>query len=144
MLIICFIYINDKNTEIYIRLHCLTIRMCIHAHIEICKISILKKVGSICSLLSLDVAHTHSFLRTETTSLPFHILLSMPHTVPIAKFLFNALIELMKKYKMMVIKSTVALWDINVTPFKRKLPKEGKWKWDEMGDWNWLYYWYYV
>ena len=99
MLIICFIYINDKNAEIYIRLHSLTIRMCIYAHIEICEISVLKKVGSICTLLSLDVAHTHSFLRTETASLPFHILLSMPHTVPIAKFLFNALIELMKNYK---------------------------------------------
>lgn len=96
---VCFIYINDKNAEIYIRLHCLTILMCIYAHIKICEISILKKVSSICSLLSLDVAHTHSFLRTETTCLPFHILLSMPHILPIAKFLFNALIELMKKYK---------------------------------------------
>lgn len=33
------------------------------------------------------------------TSLPFHILLPEPHTVPITKSLFNALTELMKKYK---------------------------------------------
>ena len=106
-------------------------------HIKIREISILKKVSSISSLLSLYVAHTNSFLRTKTTSLPFHILLSGLHTAPIAKSLFNELAELMKKnIKMMVIKSTVATRDIYVTLFKRKLPKEGRWGWDEMGAWN--------
>ena len=36
----------------------------------------------------------------------------------------------------MVIKSTVATRDIYVTLFMSKLPKEGRWGWDEMGAWN--------